>query len=38
MVEVLVRQHNMGDRSSGELSDVLVDRGRFGQRCAGVDE
>ena len=38
MVEVLVRQDNMGDRASGKPPDVGVDRGRFGERGTGVDE
>lgn len=38
MIEVLVRQDNVADRSSGEPSDIGVDRGRLGQRAAGVDQ
>ena len=38
MVEVLMRQHNMGDRTSGDLLRVAADSGRFDKRSAGVDE
>ena len=38
MVEVLVCQHNMSDRSPGKFADVAVDRGRFGERGTGIDE
>ncbi len=38
MIEVLVRQHNMGYRVPRDPADVGVDRGRFDERRAGVDQ
>ncbi len=38
VVEVLVRQHNMGDRTPGDLPRVALDSGRFGKRGACVDQ
>ena len=38
MIEVLVGQHHMGDAASGDLLHVGIDRPRFGERGAGVDE
>ena len=38
MIEVLVGQQHMGYPASGDLLHVGVDRPRFGERGAGVDE
>ena len=38
MVEMLVCQHNMSNRTAGELAHVGIDRGRFDERGTGVDE
>jgi len=38
MVEVLVRQHNMGDWDRGDVPNVALDCGSFGKRGAGIDQ
>ena len=38
MIEVLVGQHHMRHTVAGDLLHIGVDRLRFGERGAGVDE
>ena len=38
MIEMLVRQHDMGNRVSRNKADVGVDRSRFAEGRTGVDK